>query len=330
MGEETKRFDIVALGECLIDFVPSDFATADTVAFLGCPGGAPANVLVASARLGLRTAFIGKVGADVFGTLLADTLKKNGVDTASLIRTEAYPTTLAFVALDASGDRSFSFYRTHTADVMLTPDEIDASLLASTPLFHFGSVSMTAEPSRSATLHAVKIAKDHGALISYDPNLRELLWDSLNEAKEVIASALPLADLVKLSEEELIFLTGIEDIESAMHTLFDALPMKLLVTTRGAGGSVGLNRGGLVEAAGLAVDVVDTIGAGDAFWGALLSRLHGRLDCVEELDRETLAEMLSFANAAGALSTTTSGAIGSLPDEAHIAELRATAGASSV
>jgi len=321
MSKETDRFDIVALGECLIDFVPSDSQTPDSIAFLGCPGGAPANVLVAASRLGLRTAFIGKVGTDVFGTLLKEALEKNGVDTSSLIQTDDYPTTLAFVALDASGDRSFSFYRTSTADVMLGSDEIDAMLLGSAPLFHFGSVSMTAEPSRSATLHAVGIARDHGALISFDPNLRELLWECANEAKQVITATLPLADLVKLSEEELAFLTDTDDIEAAMHQLSNAFPMKLLVVSRGSQGSIALNKNGIVEERGFRADVVDTVGAGDAFWGALLSRLHRHRGDIEDIDCKTLAEMLAYANAAGAISVTKPGAIGSLPDEAAIATL---------
>ena len=321
MDAKAKRFDVVALGECLIDFVPTATESADAVAFLGCPGGAPANVLVAASRLGLRTAFIGKVGNDVFGHLLKTTLEKYAVDTTSLVLAPQLPTTLAFVALDASGDRSFSFYRTGTADVMLTPDEVDEEVLASTPLFHFGSVSMTAQPSRSATLHAVETAKAHGALISYDPNLRELLWESLDEAKAVITAALPLADLVKLSEEELVFLTDSTDLEAAMHQLHDAFALKLLVVTRGAQGSIALNRTGLVAAAGFPVPVVDTVGAGDAFWGAMLSRLHERSDDIEDIAREDLAEMLRFANAAGALSTTKPGAIGSLPDETTIAAL---------
>lgn len=314
MMEMQKQFDIVAIGECLIDFVPSSHKEKGKLNFSGCPGGAPANVLAFASKMGLNTAFIGKVGNDVFGKLLHSTLSDCGINTSSLIISDQYPTTLAFVALDQNGDREFSFYRNETADVMITAGEIDEALLSSTKIFHFGSVSMTTERSREATLYAVETAKRHGALISLDPNLRELLWDSLSEAKEVISNAIPYCDIVKVSEEELAFLTDIDSIDDALAYLFKLNnTLKTLVVTMGDKGCKATCEQKILSAAGFDVKTIDTVGAGDTFWGAFLYQiLTGRFD-PENPDESSLFKALTFSNAAGALSTTKSGAIPAMP-----------------
>jgi len=314
MMEMQKKYDIVAIGECLIDFVPSLYQEKGKLNFSGCPGGAPANVLACASKLGLNTAFIGKVGNDVFGQLLHSTLCDCGINTSSLIISDRYPTTLAFVALDKNGDRAFSFYRNQTADCMITPDEIDGSLLSSAKIFHFGSVSMTTEPARETTLYTVKKAKEHGALISYDPNLRELLWESLSEAREVISNAMQYCDIVKVSEEELNFLTGMDDVDNALLQLFKQNnSLKTLVVTMGSKGCKATYGQKVLTAAGFGVKTKDTVGAGDTFWGAFLYQiLSGNFDPYNP-DERSLSEALTFSNAAGALSTTKSGAIPAMP-----------------
>ncbi|MGI6176543.1 MAG: carbohydrate kinase family protein [Christensenellales bacterium] len=321
--EMSKPFDVVAIGECLIDFVPSAHQEQGKLNFSGCPGGAPANVLACVSKLGLHTAFIGKVGKDAFGELLHATLSECGIDTSSLIMSSRYPTTLAFVTLDQNGDRAFSFYRHQTADCMITPGEIDEALLASAKIFHFGSVSMTSEPARAATLYAVKAAKEQGALISYDPNLRELLWSDLSEAREVISNAMQYCDVVKVSEEELTFLTGIESIHDALQHLFQQnAALKTLVVTMGDQGCKATYGRNILTASGFRVQTLDTVGAGDTFWGAFLYRILAGLFDPDEPDETSLYDALVFSNAAGALSTTKSGAIPALPaldDICHLA-----------
>ena len=201
-------FDIVALGESLIDFTPSGENSQGMALFARNPGGAPANVLAMAAKLGGKTAFIGKVGDDAFGAFLKKTMEDAGVDVRGLRMTREYPTTLAFVQLTPEGDRSFTFYRKPSADVMLAPAEVDRALLRDCRIFHFGSVSLTDEPCRTATLEAAREAKAAGAMISYDPNYRPFLWDSAERAREALLAALPLADIVKVSEEEMELLTG--------------------------------------------------------------------------------------------------------------------------
>ncbi|MDI9481780.1 MAG: carbohydrate kinase [Bacillota bacterium] len=309
-----KIYDIVAIGECLIDFVPSSNQEQGKLNFSGCPGGAPANVLACASKLGLNTAFIGKVGNDIFGRVLRSTLSDCGINTSSLILSDKYPTTLAFVALDQNGDRAFSFYRNQTADCMITSNEIDKSLLSSTKIFHFGSVSMTSEPARGTTLYAVKTAKENGALISYDPNLRELLWGSLSEAKEVILSAMRYCDIVKISEEELYFLTGIDHIENAMlQFMKQNNALKILVVTMGSRGCKAIYGQNILTEAGFDVKTIDTVGAGDTFWGAFLYQIiSGNLN-IECPDKKILSKALIFSNAAGALSTIKHGAIPAMP-----------------
>lgn len=309
-----KSLDIVAIGEALIDFVPSSNQVPGKLNFSGCPGGAPANVLACASKFGLKTAFIGKVGNDVFGQLLHSTLSNCGIDTKSLVISDQYPTTLAFVALDQNGDRAFSFYRNQTADCMITPSEIDPELLSATKVFHFGSVSMTTEPARESTLYAVKAAKEQGAMISYDPNLRELLWDSLSEAREVISGAIQYCDIIKVSEEELVFLTGIDHIDAALQQFIKLHnTLKTVVVTMGSRGCKATYGQNILTSSGFDVETIDTVGAGDTFWGAFLYQiLSGNFD-LDHPDEESLSKALTFSNAAGALSTIKNGAIPAMP-----------------
>jgi fructokinase len=314
MIEMRKKYDIVAIGECLIDFVPSSNQEKGKLNFTGCPGGAPANVLACASKLGLNTAFIGKVGNDVFGRLLCSTLSDCGIETSSLVISDRYPTTLAFVTLDQNGERAFSFYRSQTADCMITPDEIDKTLLSQAKIFHFGSVSMTTEPARGTTLYAVKSAKKNGALISYDPNLRELLWGSLSDAREVMLDAMRYCDIVKVSEEELNFLTGMDHIDSAMLKLMKQYnTLKLLVVTMGSRGCKATCGQNILTEAGFNVKTIDTVGAGDTFWGAFLYQVISKHLNIIYPNEKLLSEALRFSNAAGALSTIKHGAIHAMP-----------------
>ena len=204
--------DVVALGECLIDFTPNGENTQGIALFARNPGGAPANVLAMNACLGGKTAFIGKVGKDGFGDFLRQTLIDSGIDVSGLAVDEKVPTTLAFVQLDANGDRSFTFYRSPGADVMLTEAEVNTALIDDCTVFHFGSVSMTAEPCRTATLAAARYARQRGKLVSFDPNYRPLLWESTAEAVRQMQAGVELADLLKVSEEEMQLITGETDL----------------------------------------------------------------------------------------------------------------------
>ena len=265
-----SKIDIAAVGECLVDFVSEQ--VAGTLVLEGHPGGAPANVLAMASKLGCSTQMIAKVGSDAFGRFLTEQLKLANVGTESMVRAEKQPTTLAIVSLDATGNRSFGFYRDHTADVALDFSEIDKGILQNCRIFHFGSVSMTTEPARSATLQAVQAAKQAGALISYDPNLRIPLWEDLALAKKIILQGMQLADVVKISGEELEFLTSV-DLKTGIELLFDEYKMKILAVTLGAGGCVCRMAQGSFTSKAYDVHCVDTTGAGDAFWGAILASI---------------------------------------------------------
>ncbi len=315
--------DVTALGELLIDFTPAGLSNQGNPIFEQNPGGAPANVLAALAKLGCQTAFIGKVGTDQFGQFLKKTLDDVGVSTHGLVMTDSYNTTLAFVHLSSTGDRSFSFYRDPGADLMLEPAELSYQLIEDCQIFHFGSVSMTAEPAYSATMAAVKHAKEQHKLISYDPNLRLRLWKSPEAAKAGILSAMPLADLVKISEEELIFLTGESDLAKGAQFLIDHYGLKLVLITLGPGGAFAYNQNGSAHRPTYKVKVVDTTGAGDAFTGGFLFKLVKSGKMPGELTPADLEEFLDFGNAVGSIATTRKGAIPALPDLAAIEALRA-------
>lgn len=309
--------DVTAIGEILIDFTPIK-ASDGTDAFAKKPGGAPANVACAVSRLGGKTAFIGKVGNDAFGSFLKKTLDDNGVETKGLVTADKVHTTLAFVELDEHGDRSFSFYRNPGADILLSPDETDETLLKSTHFFHFGSVSLTDEPSRSATLSAVRIAKENGAIISFDPNYRAPLWKSEEDAIKVMKESVPLADIIKVSEEELFMLTCEKDLNAGAKAL-QSEGVTLVLVTCGAKGAFYLcsDKSGLLPTYDVAT--IDTNGAGDTFFGAVLYSLKDKtLDEIASLSQEELTKIVSFANAAGSLATTKSGAIPAMPTNEEV------------
>lgn len=317
-------FDITAVGELLIDFTPAGSNEAGNALFARNPGGAPANVLAAAGRLGCRTAFIGKVGADGFGRFLKATLEQNQICTENLVFSSQVHTTLAFVQLDAHGDRSFAFYRNPGADILLKPEEVKPELLRNTGVLHFGSVSLTDEPSRSATLYAVKTAKEAGAVISYDPNYRAPLWKSEQEAKEQMGAALPLADLVKLSEEEMEMLTGEQDLLTGARRI-QALGVTLVLVTLGPKGAFYLLGDAFGTLPTYDVKTVDTNGAGDTFFGAVLFRLKGKaLQEIRALPVSELEEIVSFANAAGSMATVKSGAIPAMPTLEEVERCRQT------
>jgi len=311
-------YDIVAVGECLIDFVSKESGNSGTLLYEGNPGGAPANVLAAAAKLGLKTAFIGKVGSDQFGSLLKNTLDSSQIDTSSLVMSDEFNTTLAFVSLDKTGNRSFCFYRKATADVNLTEDEINFDLIKQAKIFHFGSVSLTEEPSRGATLAAVRFAKDNNITVSYDPNLRERLWKSLDEAKSEILKGMEFADIVKVSDEELRFLTGVDGIEQGMQVLYAKYHLAFLAVTMGPKGCCCMCGETIRSTPTFDVPCVDTTGAGDSFWGALLYQVIQSGKPFSEYSEEDLVRLMDFSNAAGSLTTTKKGAIPALPTEHEI------------
>jgi len=290
----------------------------------GNPGGAPVNVLAMAAKLGCHTSVISKVGRDDFGDFLLSRIREAGIDTKNMLQSQDHPTTLAIVHLDAKGDRSFTFYRDRTADVMLQTEELPLEEICRTKILHFGSVSLTCEPSRSATFAAVKAAKAAGACISFDPNLRTLLWNNLQTAKEMILTSLELADFVKVSDEELQFLTEESTIESGIERLFPAYPMRLLAVTLGPKGCVCRTEAGSFSAYTFETHCVDTTGAGDAFWGASLAWLIENGLNPENYGAGQMSGLLDFANAAGSLATTRTGGIPAMPDRNEIESCMAT------
>ncbi len=316
-----KRFDAVALGELLIDFTQNGLSEQGNLLFEANPGGAPANVLAMLRKLGRNCAFLGKVGRDSFGDLLERTVREAGVDVSGLRRDASIPTTLAVVHTLPGGDRDFSFYRKPGADLLLAPEELDEALLRSCRIFHFGSLSLTDEPVRSATERALTLAREAGALISFDPNLRPPLWDSEARAREQIAWGLARCDVLKIADNELLFMTGEEDFDRGAAVLRGRFPnIRLLNVTAGAGGSRAYY-GDLrvfVPACSLG-GVIETTGAGDTFCACVLGFVLERgLDGLAEAD---LHAMLRFANTAAYLVTTKKGAIRSMPERSAVEAL---------
>jgi fructokinase len=309
--------DAICLGEVLIDFVPTVTGTdlLEAPAFKKAPGGAPGNVAVGLARLGVKSAFMGKVGDDAFGRFLAKTLCEAGVDVSPLRFSSEARTALAFVSLRADGEREFMFYRHPSADMLFTPEEVDVDAIGKAKLLHFGSISLIGEPSRSATLHAVEIAQGLGCLISYDPNLRLPLWPDGDSAREGMSLGLGKAQIVKLSEDEVTFLTGMDNLEGARQALWHD-NLKLLVVTRGRQGCVYFTEDFTGEVGSFTVKAVDATGAGDGFVAGLLQ---GLLADPTLLQNETrLRELCRFANAVGALATLERGAIPALPEREQV------------
>ncbi len=309
--------ELVAMGELLIDFVPTvtGQGLADAEAFKKAAGGAPANVAVGVARLGVPSAFMGMVGEDGFGHFLAGTLDEAGVDVSPLRFTTAARTALAFVSLRADGEREFLFYRSPSADMLFAPEDVDEAAIAAARAFHFGSISLIAEPARAGTLHAVALARRHGRLVTYDPNLRLALWPSEDAARDGMRQGLAEADIVKIGEEELEFLTGHHDPLKAARSLWHER-LQLVAITRGSAGCWWLTPDGQGEVPGFKVTAVDTTGAGDAFMAGLIAGLLA--EPAVPKDPAKLDAICRFANAAGALTTTGRGAIPSLPMRAAV------------
>lgn len=307
------------MGELLIDFAMSGQSEQGNDLFEACPGGAPCNVLALLNKMGKKTAFLGKVGKDQFGTLLRSTLEDVGIDTSNLLTDEQVNTTLAFVHTFPDGDREFSFYRNPGADMMLTAEEIDEEFLAKTRLFHFGTLSMTHEGVRAATKKALQIAKEKGLLISFDPNLRPPLWSSLDLAKEQMEYGFQFCDILKISDNEIQFVSGKEDYEEGIHYLQEKYQIPLILLTMGKDGSRAYYKGMRVERKGFSCKTIETTGAGDTFCGSSLNYIleHD----FESLTEEQLGEMLTFANAAAAIVTTRKGAIRAMPEKEEVEEL---------
>lgn len=303
--------DITALGEVLIDFTPYGTSEGGQALFEQNPGGAPANVLAAVARLGGTAAFIGKVGDDMHGKLLKETLEKEGIDVRGMIEDPEYFTTLAFVALK-NGERSFSFARKPGADTQLRKEEIPLEVLKDTRIFHCGSLSLTDEPARGATMYAVEEAKKAGALISYDPNYRPLLWSSEEEAKKYMRSMIPYADIMKLSDEETELLTDHRDPKEAAQALIDQ-GVGCVVVTLGKDGALLKTKTIEVQEKGRTCQVVDTTGAGDSFWGGLLYQFAKNGEKPETLTAEHAAAYVQFANAVAGICVERRGAIPAMP-----------------
>ena len=318
-----KAFDVVALGELLVDFTQNGLSDQGNLLFEANPGGAPANVLAMLRKLGKRCAFLGKVGADSFGEMLARTVEEAGIDLRGLRRDPEIPTTLAVVHTFPNGDRDFSFYRKPGADIMLRPEELDEELLGGCRIFHFGTLSLTDEPCRSATEKAVELAKAAGALISFDPNLRPPLWKSEEAAKAAIEWGLARCDILKIADNELLFMTGEHDFDKGAAILRARFPrIRLFNVTAGAEGSYSYygeervfvpacKRGGVIE----------TTGAGDTFCACVLNFVleHG----LEDLSWDALRAMLRFANTAAWCVTTRKGAIRSMPERETVEKLLA-------
>ncbi len=316
-----KQFDVVALGELLIDFTDNGLSTQGNPVFEANPGGAPCNVLAMLRKLGKRCAFVGKVGDDIFGRQLRGVVEEAGIDMTGLVMDEQVHTTLAIVKNHENGDRDFSFYRNPGADMMLTQDELPLDMLANCRIFHFGTLSMTHAGVRNATLTAIRTAKEHGALISFDPNLRPPLWNSLEDAAEQIRVGLGLCDILKIADNEIEFITGEQEFDKAAAILQAQYPnIKLLNVTAGAEGSYSYCCGHRVFAPSFRLGgTIETTGAGDTFCASVL---HFVLENgVTELTERDLTEMLRFANAAAYLVTTKKGAIRSMPDREQVLEI---------
>ena len=308
--------DVVALGELLIDFTENGTSAQDNKLFEANPGGAPCNVLAMLQKLGHQTAFIGKVGQDAFGRLLVDAVKEQGIDTTGVRYDDNVHTTLAFVQTAADGDREFSFYRNPGADMMLTADEVNPEVVKDTKVFHFGTLSMTHEGVREATKKAVETAKANGCLVSFDPNLRPPLWSSLDLAKEQMEYGFGKCDILKISDNEIQFVSGKEDYDEGIAYLQETYNIPLILLTMGKDGSRAYYKGMRVERPGFSVKAIETTGAGDTFCACLLHDVleHG----INDRKDDDVKKMLTFANAAASLITTRKGALRVMPEKGEV------------
>lgn len=312
-----KKYDVTALGELLIDFTENGKSSQGNPLFEANPGGAPCNVLAMLAKLGHKTAFIGKVGNDFFGEQLRTAIKEAGIDDTGLCTDEKIHTTLAMVHTYPDGDRDFSFYRNPGADMMLNKAEIREDILKDTKIFHFGTLSMTHEGVREATKAAIHIAEEAGAVISFDPNLRPPLWESLDEAREQVLYGLGHCQILKISDNEIQWLTGEEDYTAGVNWILERYQIPLILVSMGKEGSRAYYNEMMVEVKPfLQENTIETTGAGDTFCGCILHYVceHG----INGLKEENLAEMLTFANAAASIITTRKGALRVMPEEKEI------------
>ncbi|MFC0559214.1 PfkB family carbohydrate kinase [Halalkalibacter alkalisediminis] len=310
---------ILCLGELLVDFVPTEngFKLQDVDQFKKMAGGAPANVSAAIATLGGRSSMIGKIGADPFGDFLVETLRDKGVEVECLIQTKEAKTALAFVSLQNNGERDFMFYREPSADMLLEQKDLKAEWFEEAEVYHFGSISLIDHPVREATMEGIKLATEHNMVISFDPNIRLSLWKSEEDAREQILQSIPAAHMVKISEEELSFLTGINEEQEAVSTLMSGL-VQLIIVTKGKEGCSYYTKGSSGSVKGITVKPIDATGAGDAFVGGFLYQVSQEINQIDDLhellnDQKKLEEILAFANVCGALTTTKRGAISALP-----------------
>lgn len=308
-------YDVIALGELLIDFAAKETDADGYPTMKANPGGAPGNFLAALNKYGAKTAFLGKVGDDAFGKLLIQTFRKAGIETKGILTDPSVFTTLAFVTFSPEGDRSFSFARKPGADTRLSFEEIDCSMIDEAEVFHFGTLSLTDDPVRTATKKCVEYAKEHGKLITFDPNLRLPLWETPDAAREEILWGLSHADVVKISDEEVEFLWNVTDEKEAAKKMLSEFGIRLAMITMGPRGAYLANAGGAAYAECPPVKPVDTTGAGDIFGGSAVSRLLKIGKEPETLSVEELEKIGKFACTAASLSTTQSGGIPSIPEE---------------
>lgn len=315
--------DVVALGELLIDFTENGISNQGNPLFEANPGGAPCNVLAMLSRLGHKTAFIGKVGNDFFGKQLENAIMEVGIDSTGLRKDNNVHTTLALVHTYPDGDRDFSFYRNPGADMMLTEEEIPKELIQHTRIFHFGTLSMTHEGVRAATKNAIAIAKQAGAVISFDPNIREPLWNSLDDAREQVLYGLEQCDILKISDNEIQWLTGEDDFTEGVRWINERYNIPLILVSMGKEGSRAYYKDKIIEVKPfIQANTIETTGAGDTFCACVLHYIceHG----LENLEEKDLHEMLTFANAAASIITTRKGALRVMPKLDEIEKLVAS------
>ena len=313
--------NVVALGELLIDFTDNGISPQGNPVMEANPGGAPCNVLAMLTKLGYQTAFIGKVGDDMFGKQLADALCEVGIGTDGLVYDKKIHTTLAFVHTFPDGDRDFSFYRNPGADMMLSEDEIDEELIRNAEIFHFGSLSMTAEPVKNATIKALKTAKEAGVTISFDPNLREPLWDSLDDAKREISFGMSRCDILKISDNEITWFTGKVDFDEGVAALWEMYPdIKMILVSMGRDGSRCYQKGRSVTVKPfLQEKTIETTGAGDTFCAGVLHYVLKQ--GLRDYSEDEMKDMLTFANAAASIITTRKVALRVMPSKEEVEAL---------
>mgnify|MGYP001851946589 FL=1 len=318
-----RLYDVTALGELLIDFTENGTSSQGNPLMEANPGGAPCNVLAMLERLGKKTAFIGKVGKDMFGEQLKAAVEEVGIDTRNLIMDETVHTTLAFVHTYPDGDRDFSFYRDPGADMMLTKDEVQKDLIENSRIFHFGTLSSTHEGVREATRHAIDLAKEAGCIVTFDPNLRPPLWKSLEDARKEIEYGMTKCDVLKISDNEVEFLFGTSDYDKGAALIREKYHIPLILITMGKEGSRAYYKDLRVEAAPfLQENTIETTGAGDTFCASSLNYVleHG----LEDLTEDNLMELLTFANAAASLITTRKGALRVMPSRQEVLDFIAS------